>query len=559
MDWNLTGKSTIDEIIAWKSLDFTQPFGKDRNYRELNNPNYTSNVDDGNGPYCDDIFYYHVTSVDMLSGCESRSTYDSARVMDRVPPPPQMIDFVSFELVSIPGPNGDLFFLPGSVEMIWSRNPGNDIAELLIYHPNDITGQNDSIARLPWSDKEYTISRNQYNASDSSYWFTAQSIDACGRAATNFADFDYHKNINIEVDWNQCDSTMELSWNGYHYFHDPSQVEYEVQRMYVGVYGVDRVIARPKGNSYLASKSNWDMATAYFDPQPKYNYIHYATVKPSKDVEIQVYKDNTINVGGYVVYRGEDSLTLSPLDRLGPYPTDSLFTYLDRSALTNERAYYYKIVVENECGNAIDTSNLGTSIFLQVEARNEELVNLLTWNEYQGWDSAVAFYNIYRSTNGNPPTDLYATVPANPEGFINQYRDDVYDNVTAIGEFCYKVEAVQGPISMLYQPDLEPATSMSNPACVTQQPLFYVPNAFAPDGKNPIFRPSGQFFDYTLYEMIIYNRWGEQIFTSRDITEGWDGKVDGEPAPLGSYVYTIRFIDADGEEHRRKGTVTLIR
>jgi gliding motility-associated-like protein len=86
-----------------------------------------------------------------------------------------------------------------------------------------------------------------------------------------------------------------------------------------------------------------------------------------------------------------------------------------------------------------------------------------------------------------------------------------------------------------------------------------VPNAFAPDGVNKMFYPKGQFFDFSLYEMAIYNRWGEQIFITRDVNEGWDGTQNGEIVPLGSYVYTIRFVDADGKEHKRKGTVTVIR
>ena len=59
--------------------------------------------------------------------------------------------------------------------------------------------------------------------------------------------------------------------------------------------------------------------------------------------------------------------------------------------------------------------------------------------------------------------------------------------------------------------------------------------------------------------MTIYNRWGEQIYETKDINRGWDGTVDGKDASLGSYVYMIRYLDGDGNEKRKKGTVTLIR
>ena len=139
------------------------------------------------------------------------------------------------------------------------------------------------------------------------------------------------------------------------------------------------------------------------------------------------------------------------------------------------------------------------------------------------------------------------------------FVDDVYDNALVVGQFWYKVEAVQGPVTTDFPNSLTSATSTSNEVCVIQKPLFYVPNAFAPDGVNKVFAPQGQFFDFTLFEMVIYNRWGEEIYRTRDINKGWTGAVDGEIAQQGSYVYTIRFVDAEGQEHRRKGTVTLIR
>jgi len=129
--------------------------------------------------------------------------------------------------------------------------------------------------------------------------------------------------------------------------------------------------------------------------------------------------------------------------------------------------------------------------------------------------------------------------------------------------WCYKVEAVQGQVTDAatngFPNDLDPATSNSNIVCITQEPLFYIPNAFAPDGVNKTFGPKGQFFDFSLYEMVIFNRWGEEVYRTRDINKGWDGTYNGEIAQLGSYVYTIRFVDADGDEHRRKGSVTLIK
>ncbi len=74
--------------------------------------------------------------------------------------------------------------------------------------------------------------------------------------------------------------------------------------------------------------------------------------------------------------------------------------------------------------------------------------------------------------------------------------------------------------------------------------IYYVPNSFTPNGDNmnevflPVFT-SG--FDEANYELFIFNRWGEVVFTSKDVTEGWNGKYEDEPAPDGVYVWNIRF------------------
>lgn len=85
---------------------------------------------------------------------------------------------------------------------------------------------------------------------------------------------------------------------------------------------------------------------------------------------------------------------------------------------------------------------------------------------------------------------------------------------------------------------------------------LYVPNAFSPnnDGLNDIFKPIGiQIYNY---EMRVYNKWGQLIFFTNNIDNGWDGK----DAPADVYFYTITYSDIDYKKNfYRKGNVTLIR
>ena len=59
--------------------------------------------------------------------------------------------------------------------------------------------------------------------------------------------------------------------------------------------------------------------------------------------------------------------------------------------------------------------------------------------------------------------------------------------------------------------------------------------------------------------MHIFNRWGEMIFESDDITKGWDGKYKDRQAPVGTYVYMVTFTNSEGATELRTGKVSLIR
>lgn len=85
---------------------------------------------------------------------------------------------------------------------------------------------------------------------------------------------------------------------------------------------------------------------------------------------------------------------------------------------------------------------------------------------------------------------------------------------------------------------------------VTSDYLLYVPNAFTPDEDefNPVFQPIlSAGFDPTTYELDIFNRWGETVFSTKDVAEGWDGTLNGHRVQDGIYTYRIRFKRASND------------
>jgi gliding motility-associated-like protein len=87
-----------------------------------------------------------------------------------------------------------------------------------------------------------------------------------------------------------------------------------------------------------------------------------------------------------------------------------------------------------------------------------------------------------------------------------------------------------------------------------------VPTGFTPngDGENDKFKLSGITFQ-TLMEFKVFNRWGQEVFSTTDIKEGWDGRFNGTEQPMGVYNYVIKIGYPDGEAETLKGDVTLIR
>jgi gliding motility-associated-like protein len=93
--------------------------------------------------------------------------------------------------------------------------------------------------------------------------------------------------------------------------------------------------------------------------------------------------------------------------------------------------------------------------------------------------------------------------------------------------------------------------------------MFYVPNAFSPngDGINDTFFPKGYMIDASCYKMLIFDRWGNLIFSSTDLNLGWDGKANGgaEKAQQDVYVWKIETCDYQKTKYAYVGHVSLVK
>ena len=89
---------------------------------------------------------------------------------------------------------------------------------------------------------------------------------------------------------------------------------------------------------------------------------------------------------------------------------------------------------------------------------------------------------------------------------------------------------------------------------------FYVPSAFTPNNGdiiNNVLRPKlpgGSVLEY----FTVFNRWGQRVFTTNRIGEGWDGKWQGKDQPVGTYVWICKYLFAGRQEVEQKGSFMIL-
>lgn len=90
--------------------------------------------------------------------------------------------------------------------------------------------------------------------------------------------------------------------------------------------------------------------------------------------------------------------------------------------------------------------------------------------------------------------------------------------------------------------------------------LLDIPNLITPDspsGANQVFKV--KYKSLVSFEMWVFNRWGKQLFHTKDPAQGWDGSIDGKTVPTGAYYYLIKAEGTDGIHYNKKGDINVLR
>ncbi len=119
------------------------------------------------------------------------------------------------------------------------------------------------------------------------------------------------------------------------------------------------------------------------------------------------------------------------------------------------------------------------------------------------------------------------------------------------------------PVTLIAYNNIGCTDTITQEVQIIEEHRFYAPNAINlhSPGNNE-FYPIGVGIDYDFYQMSIFNRWGELIFTTNDIEEHWLGRTEnnkGDYVQNGIYTWVITLRDKFGKDHRYSGEITVFK
>ncbi len=520
-------------------------------------PEYNDTI---NYPYCTSTnFSYRVRFVSVSGTNDATSGIADILLSDLTSP--ANLQNVNVTLAQTPGG-----FNP---RLTWSRITNDSISGYEIGRSNGFKWP--KIITQPADSSGFT--HKVFSVCDSTFKYVIVTIDKCGnRSAPDYKLFVQTLKLQVQQP-GHCEKNAKLTWNSYNamagglggykiYRSDGGAAPVEIDTKdttYTDNYNFI------KGHTYLYSLKayskdgihtsiscevvwpfNTSLTPDVYISQVSVENESYINVKYHITPPVSVYKlrlERSDN--GTSNFKVVDSLVVAG----GFVPSESFFN--DTTANVNTHSYFYRLVAYDDCGGITNSVNISQSILLKCGSSHGQ--NLLNWNGYQSWLQGIEGYKVYRTLNNQPATIELI-------GSVNPAANSFTDDLTGIDQsklICYQVEANENPLN----PYLTNALSKSNTCCVLKEPILFMPNAFNPDGINRFLRPKPVplFVDPQSFKMIVFSRWGEQLFETSDMNSGWDGMVNGKTAPAGLYSYILTYDSLDGKGYTKRGTAMLVR
>lgn len=208
----------------------------------------------------------------------------------------------------------------------------------------------------------------------------------------------------------------------------------------------------------------------------------------------------------------------------------------DSAVDVNRVSYCYQVAYQSTCRTNSDFSSAVCTILATQQG------DRIQWTTASPFISAIASYQIQViDAQGNLITSQNVGQQTNVS--VSSLTIPIQSG------YEYRIEALSA----------DGHSSVSNLIPISESVRIYVPQAFSPNGdfQHDIFLP--KMLNVTQMKLVIFDRWGNSIFSSEDMNRGWDGYVNGNPAPVGSYSYRVDIRNDAGNSFTKRGVFQLIR
>jgi gliding motility-associated-like protein len=260
------------------------------------------------------------------------------------------------------------------------------------------------------------------------------------------------------------------------------------------------------------------------------------SVNQTNSVQFKFQDNSTWNLDRklYRLYRLEDPLQ-KKIDS-----TTTIKTFLDTGINASEKSYCYKVSFVDKCGSESELSPAFCTILL-----NESTTRNLEWTNNSPFGSTpIKEFEVLSYNEQTNVATVDATKTASETKFIL-----ILDKFNEEAKFQIKTTSADGK------------ESFSNIYIILIAVKLFLPDAFTPnnDNLNENLEIKGSTKRITTFEIQIYNRWGNSVFSSNDISNYWDGTFQNSPVPSDTYTYKIYAKVNDGKEVNKTGKLLLLR
>ncbi len=452
-----------------------------------------------------------------------------------------------------------------SIELDWQASPSPEVSAYIIFRSTSMgTIALDTI----YGGVTNFVDNNAFPNDQSETYFIL-AIDECG----NTSIFnDPHSTVFLEQSVISCEQKIVLNWNSYQGWINGIGS----QEVWVDIDGSGAILqATISGNdtSYVFENASDSENYCFFiksiengtgiEALSNVVCLMPDLVEPMRDLvlkNVNVLTDNSVEltwnwnsaaeIQSFEVLQDLINNTFTTLNSSpAPIPLGNGNSSIDVISDPSASKVFYKIQTTDDCDILVE-SNYGSTIHL-VGNPQPGFSNFLTWTSFDIENAEVIDYSIYRIVNGS--STFVDVVPAGTTSF----SDEVDPSEQAESNVCYFV--VANANVTLPNGSIEPIESSSNTTCVEQLASIVAPNAFAPQGVNQIFKPFVIFGETVDYHFTVFNRWGELLFETKDVDEGWNGKYKGVIQPMGAYIFQVRITQTGGRVVEEGGVFTLLR